>query len=327
MTYLAIPRLSVESLSTPLRLYHNEIKKTFKPFDQVSFKGRLGDLIIRIIYVVAMPVLYPATLTLAALGEGIKFGINIDKHSKAVRFASIGQYDQARQVAADTPLFMRNHVEKAICIFALRRLNNALPSDEKLQAATSAASRLTDDGFARAMFDNIVRDYIAKNDFANALEVIKMYTTHSLIIAESLIDSIVAKGEYHYIAQLLENIKACPDKFMFLFTAAISKKFISSNSTLDELKFAKDAILLMPIGDTTCTRIKHLIGIYILKDQINTALNFLDNLSDGFRVLVDQCRGKIVKELRFQLRESEAVDIESRYSIPPLSFADQHGIS
>jgi hypothetical protein len=280
MALLPILRISADSFITPLRVYHKEVKKTFTPYTQKTIKGKLLDLIKRIIVVLASPVLYPVTLSLAAVGYGLK-GIckllpkKTLAESSALRMVVRGQYDKALIRVNQSSDIVQNRIKEAICLKIIER--ESTKSDPVLSNTINLVkSIVSDTALQNRLYILIAQVFISAKNSDRASTLVDMidHKNEELSLEKTKLQIEICLISYDYnialqlLSQLKNQIPNTPKELYYRdFIENKCKRIYAGCDLLDndQITYAEVAIGLI-IDDkqkytTMCAFIERLISL------------------------------------------------------------------
>jgi hypothetical protein len=295
---ISFPKITTDSFITPLKIYHKEMKKTFTPFLQKTIRGKLLDLIKRILCVLASPVLYPLTIASAAVGYGLKGLCKLlpkkTLHEMiALQHVSRGDYDNALKCVSQSSESVKNNIREAICNKYLARGNRSSVHD--LKAAFDLTQKIVNDS---PMQDRLYRE-IALLDpkILRALTTtveIKSDATKFMTQAEIYIKD----NKFGTALGLLRLLKNMPDsqkygEFIDNCIDSIYPEYVKDDTPDDVIPDAKNAIELMQEGPNKHNRYSSFLGILVRRKLLAQAEEVSDSLpptyihekDDGYQII------------------------------------------
>jgi hypothetical protein len=321
-----LPKITTDSFYTPLKFYHKQIKKTFKPLAKGGLSKPLLDLIKRIVFVAIAPIAYPTTIACAATGLTLKIGIGVKSMIFVTRLIRRGQYDEARQEGSNLPQFIRNDIETDIFFRSLRPYGHNLQNipDNVLEIATHAALQQKDVFRKDIMFGRLLHIYLSKQNYDKAVEMAlktslsqnTIYVTRSLIISGNHIKAVLL------INSIDKRLKDAVQKGQCLLTDVQIKAYegvkldlycslVNSASTKENLETAIECLLALDISEWRSQKIHLLSEVLCEANYIDLAISILDRLP-GHKNTKALCAQTIADKL-MKDNPDTALDILNKY--------------
>jgi hypothetical protein len=314
---MSLSRITTDSFITPLKAYHTRVKKTFKPYDAKTFKGKLAELIKRIIYLLFSPVLYTLTIALATTGYGLKGLCRLVPEKtrlerNALRLVGQRRFMDALQYVNKGPDLVKNSVKEAICRKNLEK-GSQTTNQESQDAFRAASSIKNDPSLKDRLFQLVIKVDIQRGDVSGA-EKTALWIEDEGLKTKMNIDICIAKHKYEDALKLLVGLNNLSKGF----DAQANRDYIEKccqhiyeecskdSSSSEDLQHAEAAIDLMTEGSEKRAKYFSLIRTLTDRNLLEKAEKLIDRLpnTDSYYPTKDNSYYLLAREFQYSYKDN-----------------------